>query len=90
MLCMTRNAAILVSTLVEGAALPAGGGVRIVTDPHWRSLSMSTAATPAPEETVVSSHGANLFLPPAVARKLTARTLCAEITSAKSAFYFKD
>ncbi len=87
MLVMTREAATLVRTLMSDAALPMGGGLRIVTDPNWHSLSMGTASAPAADEAVVSAHGAHLFLSPSVQRKLTAATLCAEISDKRSVFF---
>ena len=83
MLAVTPDAATLVRRLVSGAALPEAGGLRIVTDPTWRSLSMATAAAPAPEEAVVSAHGAQVFLSSSVARKLSSTVLCAEISDAE-------
>jgi hypothetical protein len=90
MLTMTLDAATLVSALVAKASLPAEGGVRIVTDSRWHSLSMDTAARPAAADTVVTQYGAHLFLSPSVATKLANRTLCAEITPKRSVFFLQD
>jgi Fe-S cluster assembly iron-binding protein IscA len=84
---ITPDAAILVRSLLDDASLPAGAGLRIVTDPACHSLSMSLAATKATEDTEVTRGEARLFLSPSVARGLTRRTLCAEITAERSVFF---
>ena len=53
--CQIRN-------LTELPEAPQGGGVRIATDPTAGGLTMSLAATPAEDDTVLDTDGARLFL----------------------------
>jgi hypothetical protein len=78
---------MLVRTLLDETSLPEGAGLRIVTDPVCHSLSMSLAATKATEDSEIATDDVHLFLSPSVARRLTGRTLCAEITTARSVFF---
>jgi hypothetical protein len=48
---------------------------------------MSLAAKKATEDSEIATDGAHFFLSPSVAHRLTGRTLCAEITTARSVFF---
>jgi len=87
MLTLTRDAAKLVSTLRRDADLPKEAGLRIVVDPNHRSLSMGLARKPEPQDEVVSTDGAHVFLSPSAAARLEQRTLRAEITDERSLFF---
>lgn len=87
MLTMTQDAADLVRALAQRDSLPAGGGLRIVLNPTTHSLSMGWAAAPEHADAVIARDGALLFLSRPAERRTHGRTLCAEITSARSTFY---
>ena len=89
MLTVTPDAASLVRTLVEDAALSDAAGLRIETDASHRSLSMGLAAVRAAEDSTITKDDAHIFLSPLVAVRLTRRTLCAEITAVHSAFFLE-
>lgn len=86
-LAVSQDAATLVRHLVETAGLPAGAGVRIVIDSHHHSLSMGLARGPEPQDEVISSDGARLFLSQPATGRLRHRTLRAELTDDRSAFF---
>lgn len=87
MLTLTQDAAALVCTLRRDADLPTEAGLRIVIDPKRRSLSMGLARNPEPQDEVVSSDGAHVFLSQPAAARLERRTLRAEITEQRSLFF---
>jgi iron-sulfur cluster assembly protein len=87
MLDLTETAATLVRHLVEESDLPSGAGLRIATDERHHSLSMALVTAEAVDDAVVTKQGAHLFLAPSVARRLTHRTLCAEMTGNRSLFF---
>lgn len=87
MLTMTQDAADLVRTLAQRDSLPAGGGLRIVLNRTTDSLSMGLAAAPEHADAVLARGGALLFLSRPAEQRTHGRTLCAEITPARSAFY---
>lgn len=87
MLTLTPDAATLVRTLTEDACLPINAGMRIVIHPRHRSLSMRLAHKPEPHDEVVTVDGARVFLSQPAAGRLDKRTLRAEITDKRSAFY---
>ncbi|HSP37480.1 MAG TPA: hypothetical protein VLR26_06995 [Frankiaceae bacterium] len=84
---MTKDAASLVRTLVEGAGLPPQAGLRIATDFHHHDLSMRLATSNGSDDSVVVRDDAHVFLSPPVALHLKRRTLCAEIGAARSTFF---
>jgi hypothetical protein len=86
-LTMTQDAADLVRALAQRDSLPAGGGLRMVLNPTTHSLSMGLAAGPEHADAVISRDGAWLFLSRPAERRTHGRTLCAEITPARSTFY---
>lgn len=87
MLRITPDAATLISTLTHDARLSPSAGLRIVIDPAHQSLSMGISDNPAPADTIVRSAGARLFLSPAAAARLHGRTLRAELSANRSAFF---
>ena len=88
MLRITRTAAHLVRTLVEhDDAIPEAGGLRIATDPRSHALAMALAPSAMATDVVVADHGARLFLSPLAAERLNERTLNAEVTVERSAFF---
>ncbi|HEY2044408.1 MAG TPA: iron-sulfur cluster biosynthesis protein [Jatrophihabitans sp.] len=62
MLTVTENAAAEIRNLTEQPEAPAGVGLRISTDPTAGALTLTLAATPAEDDTVVNADGARLFL----------------------------
>jgi hypothetical protein len=89
MLRLTMESASLIRTLVQAAQLPVGAGLRLVVDPVHRSLSMRVESRREEGDSEVTRDGAHVFLAPDVARRLGARTLQAEITSARSTFFLE-
>lgn len=89
MLTITEEAATLIGALAAQARLPHQGGLRIGVDARHHSLSMRLAQSPDDTETVVASHGARVFMPPPVARRLDSRVLKAEIAD-RSLFFLDD
>lgn len=87
MLTVSPEAAVLVRQLVETADLPEGSGVRIVIDGQHHSLSMGLARGPEPQDDVILSGGACVFLSQPATGRLEARTLEAEVTDLRSVFY---
>jgi hypothetical protein len=86
-LTMTQDAAQLVRTLAQGGGLPEGGGLRIVLNPSTHSLSMGLAAAPEHADAVIARDGALLFLSVPAEGRTHGRTLCADITPARSSFF---
>jgi len=62
LLTITENAVTEIRNLTDLPEAPEGGGVRIATDPTAGSLTLSLAATPAEDDTVLDNDGARLFL----------------------------
>lgn len=62
MLTVTENAVTEIRNLTDQPQAPEGGGVRIATDPTVGNLTLSLAATPAEDDTVLDADGARLFL----------------------------
>ena len=86
-LTLSPEAAALVRVLVQSADLPEGSGVRIIVDAQHRSLSMGLARRPEPQDDVISSDGARVFLSQPATGRLESRTLEAEVTDLRSVFY---
>jgi iron-sulfur cluster assembly protein len=86
-LTVSQDAAMLVCTLRRDADLPTEAGLRIVVDRNHQSLSMGLARNPEPQDEVVSSDGAHIFLSQSAARRLGQRTLRAEISAGRSLFF---
>lgn len=88
MLRITKVAASLVRTLVANDDdIPETGGLRIVTDPRSKALSMALAPGSKATDVVVADQGVQIFLSPAAAERLNERTLKAEVTAGRSAFF---
>jgi hypothetical protein len=85
----TDDAASLIRDLVGDADLGADAGLRLGVHPTRGSLWMSVAPGPGAAERVLSRHGVRVFLCPTAERRLTARTLDAQIT-APTAFFLRD
>lgn len=62
MLTMTENAVIEIRNLTGLPQAPDGAGVRIAADPAAGELTLSLAATPAEDDTVLDTDGARVFL----------------------------
>lgn len=62
MLTMTENAVTEIRNLTDLSQAPEGGGVRIAADPAAGDLTLSLAAKPADDDTVLDNDGARLFL----------------------------
>ena len=75
MLTMTESAVTEIRNLTDLPEAPEGGGVRIATDPTAGSLTLSLAATPAEDDTVLDTDGARLFLDSSATAMLDDKTL---------------
>lgn len=75
MLTMTENAVTEIRSLTALPEAPDGGGVRIAADPAAGGLTMSLAATPAEDDTVLDADGARLFLDSTATTVLDDKTL---------------
>jgi Fe-S cluster assembly iron-binding protein IscA len=87
MLSLTKLAATLVRTQTNRANSSADAGLRIVVDPVHNSLSMGIANGPSSADVIVAKDGARVFLSPSAADRLTDRTMGAEISVDRSAFF---
>lgn len=87
MLRITEDAQTLISTLTTKTATANQSGLRIIIDPVHGGLSMSLAHMPGPTDSVVISGPARVFLSPSASRRLTKRTLHADISSNRSRFF---
>ena len=75
MLTVTQNAVTEIRNLTDQPQAPEGGGVRIATDPTVGNLTLSLAATPAEDDTVLDADGARLFLDSSTTTLLEDKTL---------------
>jgi len=75
MLTVTESAVSEIRNLTDQPEAPQGGGVRIATDPAAGELTMSLAATPAEDDTVVVADGARVFLDSGATALLDDKTL---------------
>ena len=75
MLTVTENAVTEIRNLTDQPQAPEGGGVRIATDPTVGNLTLSLAATPAEDDTVLDADGARLFLDSSATARLDDKTL---------------
>ena len=75
MLTVTENAVTEIRNLTDQPQAPEGRGVRIATDPTAGSLTLSLAATPAEDDTVVDADGVRLFLDSSATTLLDDKTL---------------
>jgi Fe-S cluster assembly iron-binding protein IscA len=87
MLRITDDARTLICTLTATTATTGRSGLRIVVNPVHNSLSMSVARAPEPSDSVVSRGQARVFLSPSASRRLHRRTLRAEVSETRSAFF---
>ena len=75
MLTVTENALTEIRNLTDQPQAPEGSGVRIATDPTAGSLTLSLAATPAEDDTVLDADGARLFLDSSATARLDDKML---------------
>jgi iron-sulfur cluster assembly protein len=73
MLTVTENAVTEIRNLTDQPQAPEGGGVRIATTAG--SLTLSLAATPAEDDTVLHADGTRLFLDSSATTLLDDKTL---------------
>ena len=75
MLTMTESAVTEIRKLTDLPQAPEGSGVRIAADPTAGALTLSLAATPAEDDTVLDTAGARLFLDSSATTMLDDKTL---------------
>ena len=75
MLTMTESAVTEIRNLTDLPQAPEDGAVRIATDPTDAALTLSLAATPAEDDTVLNTDGARLFLDASATTLLDDKTL---------------
>ena len=76
MLTVTQNAVTEIRNFTDQPQAPEGGGVRIATDPTTvGNLTLSLAAMPAEDDTVLDADGARLFLDSSTTTLLEDKTL---------------
>lgn len=75
MLTITESAVTEIRNLTELPEAPDGSGMRIATDPTAGSLTLSLAATPEANDTVLDNDGARLFLDSSASTILDDQTL---------------
>ena len=78
MLTMTDTAADAVKTMVSRLPETADGGVRISDDGVREGFALTLAATPEPNDTVVDTDGARVFLDATAAAALDGQVLDAQ------------
>jgi len=83
---VTSDGAALLRSLKDRSNVSRNAWLRIVIDPHHRSLSMSLALR-CPDDLVVIAHGTKVFLSVAAARRLRGCTLRAGDATSGSTFY---
>lgn len=79
MLTVTPNAATEIKNITEQPEAPEGTGLRITSDPGQSSLTLSIAAVPAEDDSVVEAGGARVFLDQPAAQLLDDKTLDAAV-----------
>jgi iron-sulfur cluster assembly protein len=75
MLTVTESAVTEIRNLTTQPQAPEGGGLRIASDPSAGALTLSLAAVPAEDDTVVEAEGARLFLDAEATALLDDKTL---------------
>ncbi|HWL77564.1 Fe-S cluster assembly protein HesB [Microbacterium sp.] len=80
MLTLTTTAAEAVKTIVSQVPLTVDGGVRIRDTGPERGFELSVAETPEPDDTIVETDGARVFLDTSAAAALDDRVLDAELS----------
>lgn len=81
MLTLTQTAAEAVKTIVERVPQAEDGGVRIRDTGAQTGFELSVAQAPEPEDTVVVTDGARVFLDTAANQALDDRILDAELAA---------
>lgn len=79
MLTVTPNAATEIRNITEQPEAPEGTGLRITSDPTQGALTLSIAAVPAEDDSVVETGGARVFLDEPAAQLLDDKTLDAAV-----------
>ena len=90
MLDLTEDAAAMIERLVDAAALPPGGGLRIAQRDDHPALAMSLAGTAGPKDHRVQTERATVYLAPVAAERLAGSTLDARTGATGAAFYVRD
>ena len=90
MLDLTKDAAAMIERLVEAAALPPGGGLRIAERADHPALVMSLADAAGPQDRRVQTERATVYLAPVAAERLAGSTLDARTGATGAAFYVRD
>ena len=85
-LTVASDGAALLRNLKDRSDVSRNAWLRIVIDPHHRSLSMSLALR-SPDDLVVIAHGTKVFLSVAAAKRLRGCTLRAGDAASGSTFY---
>lgn len=86
----TDGAAVLIRSLIREAELGAGSGLRMSIDLGHRSLAMGLADGPETADGVFTRFDVQVFVAPAAAARLRARTLDAQVTDDRPAFFLRD
>jgi Fe-S cluster assembly iron-binding protein IscA len=84
-----EDAAQLVRDLTGPTTAAPEAGLRIIIHSTHNSLSMSVADQPHRHDRLFAAHGARIFLSRPAAARLRGRTLRAEITPRRSAFFLE-
>ena len=79
MLTLTENASTLIKTLAEQTAVADNAGLRISTGPEAAQLSVNLTPEPQPNDKVVESAGARVFLEESAAVALDDKVLDAHM-----------
>ncbi len=80
MLTLTETATTVVKSIVDRDPTVTDGAVRIGPGATERDFAIAVVTGPQPGDAVVESHGARVYLEPAVSAVLEDKTLDAEIT----------
>lgn len=70
MVILTENGAAAIKALTQQPGLPAGAGLRIAADQSSDQLALRVEAAPGPDDAIVESNGAMLFLDSAASAAL--------------------
>jgi Fe-S cluster assembly iron-binding protein IscA len=86
----TDGAATLIRSLIRGTDLGEDAALRMTLGPCRRSLAMSLAAHPETPDDVFTRRDVRVFVAPAAAARLDARTLYAQVIDPPPAFFLLD
>lgn len=82
MLTMTENASTMIKTLADQTAISDNAGLRISTGADAAQLSVDLTPAPEPNDKVIESEGARVFLEEAAALALDNKILDAHMDDA--------